>query len=105
VQTELAGRANCHHSLVPRQPRSPRFPAGLPFRSVPRNEKGRALADAAFPFSADGKDQRPVRARARIMKASKVNSATCHHRYCSERVACIASMIFLKSAFFALISA
>src|SRR3984957_6601436 len=44
------------------------------------------------------------RVRERIMKLSKVYSATCHHRYWSERYACIASIDFLKSAFFAEIS-
>src|SRR4051812_3631519 len=40
------------------------------------------------------------RVRERIMKLSKVYSATCHHKYSSERYACIASIDFLKSGFF-----
>src|SRR3954462_2994201 len=45
------------------------------------------------------------RVRERIMKLSKVYSATCHHRYSSERYACMASTDFLKSGFVAEMSA
>src|SRR5437868_11174174 len=46
-----------------------------------------------------------ARVRVRIMKPSKVYSATCHQRYSSLRNACIESRTFLYSAFDAAVSA
>ncbi len=54
---------------------------------VPRRKKPGLLAEAGlsnYDFNYDLKVYQP-RVRDRIMKLSKVYSATCHHRYWSER--------------------
>src|SRR3979411_433468 len=77
--------------------------SGTPWRTGYRNAKSPAFAEGRA-CDLRLKEYQP-RVRERIMKLSKVYSATCHHRYWSERYACIASLDFLNSGFFADISA
>jgi hypothetical protein len=59
-----------------------RFPIAIPFPSA-TTQKARPLARPGLLSTTKGEDQ--PRVRERIMKLSKVYSATCHHRYSSER--------------------
>jgi hypothetical protein len=67
-----------HGELNYRNAKSPAFPWGRPGFSIydlRRKPYSQALSRAAY----------QPRVRERIMKLSKVYSATCHHRYSSER--------------------
>ena len=67
-------------------------------RLGPRPSPG--LPSAGHPLPAAGRGWAPhPRARARIMKLSKVYSATWNHRYCSPRKARSESYIFFQSGF------